>query len=188
VYRFNWRGEAFRESTKQTNKRVAEQIEAAHKTSLAKSEVGIRDRGPAATIRQFVTVDFLPYCRSTFVAKTKTLSYYENGSARLLEYSAVADESLDTITSEKISGYARYRRDAGMKISTVNRELQVPHRIFILAIEWGRWRGRFPKFGRSPAKLIAIVCYPLRKRRRISTALRIWVAMRWRYTSGRYRE
>jgi len=98
-YKFTWNAKAIRESTKQTNKRVAEQIEAAHKTSLAKGEVGIRDRKPAATIRQFANCDFLPFCRSTFVAKVKTLSYYQNGTARLLEYSAVADESLDTITS-----------------------------------------------------------------------------------------
>ena len=52
-YRFTWKGQAIRESTKQTNKRVAEQIESAHKTSLAKGEVGIRDRIPAPTIRQF---------------------------------------------------------------------------------------------------------------------------------------
>jgi hypothetical protein len=31
-YKFIWKGELIRESTKQTNKRVAEQIEAAHKT------------------------------------------------------------------------------------------------------------------------------------------------------------
>ena len=46
-YRFTWRGEPIRESTKQTNRRIAEQIEAAHKTSLAKGEVDIRDRTPA---------------------------------------------------------------------------------------------------------------------------------------------
>src|SRR5580704_862979 len=85
-YRFTWRGEAIRESTKQTNRRVAEQIEAAHKTSLAKGEVGIRDRTPAATIRQFAKNDFLPFCRATFASKPKTLGYYENGTARLLEY------------------------------------------------------------------------------------------------------
>jgi len=75
-YRFVWNGESIRESTKQSNKRTAEQIEAAHKTSLAKGEVGIRDRKPAATIRQFATSDFLPFCRSTFAAKTKTLSMF----------------------------------------------------------------------------------------------------------------
>src|ERR1035441_3546384 len=80
-YKFTWNGEPIRESTKQTNKRVAEQIEAAHKTSLAKGEVGIRDRTVAATVRQFANTDFLPFCRSTFAAKPKTLSYYENGTA-----------------------------------------------------------------------------------------------------------
>jgi len=114
-YRFTWKGDAIRESTRQTNKRVAEQIEAAHKTSLAKGEVGLRDRKPAATIRQFANRDFLPFCRSTFAARRKTLSYYENGIARLLEYPAVADESLDTINSEKIAGYAQRRQYAGMK-------------------------------------------------------------------------
>src|ERR1700729_1498645 len=112
-YKFTWNAEPIRESTKQTNKRVAEQIEAAHKTALAKGEAGIRDRKPAATIRQFAKADFLPFCRSTFAAKIKTLSYYENGTARLLEFPAVADESLDTIPSEAITGYARYRREAG---------------------------------------------------------------------------
>ena len=49
-YKFNWNGEPIRESTKQTNKRIAEQMEAAHKTSLAKGEVGIRDRKPVPTV------------------------------------------------------------------------------------------------------------------------------------------
>ena len=145
-------GEAIRESTKQTNKRVAEQIEAAHKTSLAKGEVGIRDRIPAPTIRQFASRDFLPFCRSTFAAKVKTLSYYENGTARLLEYPAVADESLDTITTEKISGYARRRQDAGMKVSTVNRELQVLRRMFMLAMEWGKVEKVLPRVRMIPGE------------------------------------
>src|ERR1035438_7302997 len=38
-YKFNWNGEPIRESTKQSNKRTAEQMEATHKTSLAKGEV-----------------------------------------------------------------------------------------------------------------------------------------------------
>src|SRR5271168_4859790 len=151
-YRFTWKAEAIRESTKQTNKRVAEQIEAAHKTSLAKGEVGIRDRKPAATIRQFANTDFLPFCRSTFAAKTKTLSYYENGTARLLEYAAIADESLDTITSEKIAGYARRRQDAGMKVATVNRELQVLRRMFALAMEWGKVERVLPRVRMIPGE------------------------------------
>ena len=149
-YRFTWKGEPIRESTKQTNKRIAEQIEAAHKTSLAKGEVGIRDRKPAATIRQFAVRDFLPFCRSTFAAKPKTLSYYENGVARLLEYPAVADESLDTINSEKIAGYARRRQDAGLKVASVNCELQVLRRMFMLAIEWGKVERVLPRVRMIP--------------------------------------
>lgn len=151
-YRFTWKGEAIRESTKQTNKRVAEQIEAAHKTSLAKGEVGIRDRQPAATIRQFAKRDFLPFCRSTFAAKAKTLSYYENGAARLLEFPTLADESLDTITTEKIAGYARRRQDAGMKVATVNRELQVLRRMFALAAEWGKVDRALPRVRMIPGE------------------------------------
>src|SRR5579862_4262263 len=138
--------------TRQTNKRVAEQIESAHKTSLAKGEVGIRHRKAAATIRQFAVSDFLPFCRSTFVPKPKTLGYYENGTARLLEYSAVADESLDTITNEKIAGYARHRQDAGMKVSTVNRELQALRRMFALATEWGKVERVLPRVRMIPGE------------------------------------
>jgi integrase len=151
-YRFTWKGEPIRESTKQSNKRVAEQIEAAHKTSLAKGEVGIRDRKPAATIRQFANMDFLPFCRSTFAAKIKTLAYYENGAARIMEYAAVADESLDAITGEKIAGYARRRLDADMKVSTVNRELQVLRRMFALAMEWGKVERVLPKVRMIPGE------------------------------------
>jgi len=156
-YKFTWKGEPIRESTKQTNKRVAEQIEAAHKTSLAKGEVGIRDRTPAPTIRQFARNDFLRFCRATFAAKLKTLGYYENGTARLLEYAAVADESLDTVTNEKIAGYARRRQDMGMQVSTVNRELQVLRRMFSLARwSWEKLSEFFLVCGCFPAKRIAI--------------------------------
>ena len=52
-YKFNWYGELIRESTKQSNKRVAEQIEAARKTSLAKGEVGIKEKPPSPTLAEF---------------------------------------------------------------------------------------------------------------------------------------
>jgi len=151
-YKFTWKGEPIRESTKQTNKRVAEQIEAAHKTSLAKGEVGIRDREPAPTLRDFANCDFLPYCRSNFVAKKNTLGYYENGAARLLEYSRLSRERLDCIKSEMIAGYARHRLDAGLKIASVNRELQVLRRMFALAAEWGKVEKALPKVRMIPGE------------------------------------
>ena len=45
-YKFTWRGEAFRETTRQKNANVAREMEAAHRTSLAKGEVGIREKKP----------------------------------------------------------------------------------------------------------------------------------------------
>jgi hypothetical protein len=44
-----------RESTKQGNDKVARQMEAAHRTSLAKGEVGLRDRKVIPTLQQFCT-------------------------------------------------------------------------------------------------------------------------------------
>jgi integrase len=151
-YRFTWNGRAIRESTKQTNKRVAEQIEAAHKTSLAKGEAGIRDHRAAPTLEEFAKGDFLPFCRSTFAAKPKTLSYYENGIARLVEYGLLANARLDAVTTEKISGYIRRRQDTGLKVSSVNRELQVLRRMFALAIEWGKVDKMLPRVRMVPGE------------------------------------
>ena len=50
---FPRRIERIKESTKQGNKRVAEQMEAARKTQLAEGEVGIEDRKPIPTLREF---------------------------------------------------------------------------------------------------------------------------------------
>jgi integrase len=137
-YRFTWKGKAIRESTKQTNKRVAEQIEAAHKTSLAKGEVGIRDRKPTQTLREFAVDDFLPFVSSTFAARSKTKAYYQYGVKSLLGYNKLADEQLDTITSETIAGFVAKRKQDELQIASINRELQVLRRMFHLAQEWGK--------------------------------------------------
>ena len=76
-YKFTWNGDPIRESTKQTNKRVAEQMEAAHKAALAKGEVGIRERKPVPTLSEFAQQEFLPIIESRFMNKPKTLEYYK---------------------------------------------------------------------------------------------------------------
>src|SRR5215469_8558245 len=52
-YKFMWKGELIRESTKQGNDKVARQMEAAHRTSLAKGEVGIREKKVIHTLKAF---------------------------------------------------------------------------------------------------------------------------------------
>jgi hypothetical protein len=101
-YKFNWNGEQIRESTKQTNKRVAEQMEAAHRTALAKGEVGIRNKKPVPTLADFAKRDFLPFVESTSGAKFKTVEYYRNGVKNLLGCPALATLRLDAITAENV--------------------------------------------------------------------------------------
>jgi integrase len=157
-FKFNWDGVQIRESTKQTNKRVAEQMEAARRTALAKGEVGIRDREPVLTLRQFAEQHFLPFVRSTFAAELKTLSYYENGVKKLLGFDRLAGERLNLITTDRISEYSAMRqackgkRGRPLAVASLNRELQVLRRMFHLAEEWNRVEKSLPNVKMLPGE------------------------------------
>jgi site-specific recombinase XerD len=144
-YKFNWNGELIRESTRQSNKRIAEQMESAHRTSLAKGLVGIRDPKRVPTLAEFAEKDFLPFVKSTFAAKIKTQKYYEYGVRSLRAYDKLANLPLDAITTDVIAGYVYTRRAAGLEISSINRELQALRRMFFLAQEWGRVEKALPR-------------------------------------------
>ena len=151
-YKFTWRGELVRESTKQTNKRVAEQMQAARRAALAKGEVGIRDRRPVPTLREFATNQFFPYVEATFTAKPKTVSYYDHGVKALLRNQKLAEARLDAITGADISAFAGIQRQAGLQISTINRQLQVLRRMFHLAMEWATTEKALPKVRMLPGE------------------------------------
>jgi integrase len=136
-FKFTWRGDPIRETTKQNNKRVAEQIEAARRAALAKGEVGIRDRKPCPTLKEFADGRFLPHVRAQFASKRRTLVYYAHGVATLLAHPALAGARLEEIKPEMLSGFVSKQRDAGYKVSTTNRHLQVLRRMLKLAMEWG---------------------------------------------------
>lgn len=141
-----------RESTKQSNKRVAEQMEAAHKGSLAKGEVGIRDKAPVPTLKDFVEKDFKPYVESRFLNKPKTLEYYRAGMKNLSAYPPLAGCTLDKITTDKTAGFAAKRREAGLAVSSVNRQLEVLRRLLKLATEWGKVEKVLPKVEMLPGE------------------------------------
>lgn len=157
-YKFIWNGEPIRESTKQTNKRVAEQLEAAHRTALAKGEVGIRDKKPVPTLAEFAERDFVPFVRSTFAGKVKTRLYYENGVRNLLAFDKLANERLDAITTERVSEYVAKRQAAKgkhgghLQLASVNRELQVLRRMFHLAQEWSKVEKALPRVKMLPGE------------------------------------
>jgi integrase len=151
-YQFVWRGERIRESTKQGNKAVARQMEAAHRTSLAKAEVGIRDCTPVPTLKEFADADFLPFIESRFADKPKTLEYYRNGLKNITRYPPLAGATLDTITADKIAGFVAARRESGLEVSSINRQLEVLRRALKLAMEWGKVEKALPKVEMLPGE------------------------------------
>jgi site-specific recombinase XerD len=160
-YRFTWKGDVIEESTGQSNKEVARQMEAAHRTALAKGEVGIRERKPTTTLAEFAKRNFLPHVRTTFAAKPKTREYYENGVRNLLAFERLANRNLDgdELTNERIAEYVASRQAVKRKhgrhlqIATLNRELMVLRRMFHLAEEWDKVTGRpLPKVRLLPGE------------------------------------
>lgn len=136
-YKFVWQGRMVRESTKQTNDKVARTMESAHRTSLAKGEVGIREKEAAPTLVEFMRKKFEPWTEATFREKPRTRIWYRGGCRRLSEFSLLAKTTLDEVTSDKIRAYIGKRQADGLNVTSINRELQVLRRILHLAVEWG---------------------------------------------------
>jgi hypothetical protein len=61
-----WQGKLVRESTKQGNDKVARQMEAAHRTSVAEGEVGIGEKKSIPTLKEFCEQRFEPWAKATF--------------------------------------------------------------------------------------------------------------------------
>jgi integrase len=144
-YKFTWNGELIRESTKVTNKRIAETMEAAHRTSLAKGEVGIRDRKPAPTLADFADNDFLGFVRTTSAGKPNTVRFYENSVKNLKADGRLSGLRMDAITSGNIADYVAKRKAGDVEVSTVNRDLATLRRMFHLAQEWGKVEKLLPR-------------------------------------------
>lgn len=140
-YKFSYRGELIRESTRQRNKRVAEQIEAAHKTGLAKGEVGIRDRKPVPTLAGFAP-RFVETIETQCAEKPATISFYKAKVDCLLKYPPLASATLDAIDESMIDAYKQKRsrqtsrRGKPYSVASVNRELATLRRLLRLAHEW----------------------------------------------------
>lgn len=137
-YRFMWQGSLVRESTKQGNDKIARQMESAHRTSLAKGEVGIREPKIVPTLKEFCTARVEPWARGTFeTACPKNWTWYRTGIRVLAGYKPLADARLNEITGELASDFSAYRLREGMQVSTPNNSLRVLRRVLSLAVEWG---------------------------------------------------
>jgi integrase len=135
-YKFMWKGQLVRESTKQGNDKVARQMEAAHRTSLAKGEVGIRERKPVPTVAEFCKKRFEPWCESVTTLKTWR-DFYRVGLLAIKEYAPLANLTLDCIGSERIADFASHQQARGLQVSSVNSSLRILRRVLRVAVEWG---------------------------------------------------
>jgi integrase len=133
-YHFVFNGKHIQESTKLGNPRTARQMEAAHKTALAKGEVGFREH-KAISLRDFLRHDFQPYVEAQFQeAKPNTLRYYQYG-AETLQGCFLAELNISEITDQHAGQYAAKR--AALSPSTINCGLRTLRRALSLANQWG---------------------------------------------------
>src|SRR3954464_15241086 len=97
-YKCTFNGVAIRESTRQTNQHVARQMEAAHRSSLAKGEVGIREKKVVPTLKNFCRERIEPWAKSTFEkASPKTWLWYGFGVDSLKKSKTLANLKLNEI-------------------------------------------------------------------------------------------
>jgi integrase len=129
-------GEHVQKNTKQGNPRTARQIEAAHRTALAKDEVGITERKAVPTLKAFAQ-DFINGIEVRNADKPETIRFYKGKLARLLAYEPLASARLDRIDEPEIETYIQHRF-AQVSATTVNRELATLRRLLNLAKEWKR--------------------------------------------------
>jgi integrase len=149
-YRFMWKGQLVRESTKQGNDKVARQMEAAHRTSLAKGEVGIRDKKTVPMLVEFCEKRFEPWIESTTARKT-WLDFYRVGLRAIKGYRPLASLRLDEVTGELAVAFAGYRQAQGLQVSSINSSLRVLRRVLRVACDWGEISG-VPKIKMLPGE------------------------------------
>jgi integrase len=150
-YKFMWQGRTVRESTKQGNDKVARQMEAAHKTSLAKGEVGIREKRAVPTLKEFCDTRIEPWAKASFERTcVNNWFWFRAGIRRLRACESLAKAKLDEITNEKLAGFAAHEQTRlqnrgrskdeekrGLAVSSINSSIRVLRRVMSLAAEWG---------------------------------------------------
>src|SRR5712692_10353510 len=107
-YHFLWNSQHIQRSTKQGNPRVARQIEAAHKTALAKGEVGIVERKPAPSLKDFAQ-RFIDAIQVRCAEKPATVAFYAEKLSHLLGFEPLASARLDKIDEALIESYVQHR-------------------------------------------------------------------------------
>jgi len=133
--KFQFKGETIHKCTRATDAKTARSIEATLRSELAKGNWGILELKPAPTLAEFLKKDFLPFTRTRFASKAKTLAYYQYGVDRLCT-SDLAKFRITEITGKDATQFAA--RYASFSASTINCGLRTLRRALNLAFEWGK--------------------------------------------------
>ena len=138
-FKFSFNGKLYQRPAKVRNRREAEKIEAAFRTMLAHGEVGIEDREPAPTLREF-SQPFIDFVQTRHANKPETVRFYTSRLKRLLEWETLRETRLDRIDESLIERYIMLRRKK-VQVVAVNRELATLRRILHIAAEWKLIKG-----------------------------------------------
>jgi len=130
-----WRGKLIRESTHQTNDKIARNQESAHRTRLSNGEVGIREKKPTMILSEFLKKEFIPYVESRHATMQGTLDYYRDGANMVLKCDW-AGQKLNEISDQHAQRFAA--KLAKLSASRVNCGLRSLRRALNLAYEWGK--------------------------------------------------
>jgi integrase len=169
-FHFWWKGTHVQRSTRQGNPRVARQLEAARKTALAKGEVGIEEKQPAPTLKDF-SQRFVDYVQTRNAEKPRTVAFYAQQMARLLDFDPLASARLDAIDEGLIERFVQWRSQQASRAganrsckrksaakprkaisaATVNRSLATLRKLLRLTHEW-RLISRVPRVRLLPGE------------------------------------
>ncbi len=161
-YSFIFKGRRYRKSAHTGNATVARQIEAAHRTQLAKGEAGIFEKAPVPTFREFAP-RFEAAIETMCQDKPATVTFYKERMRRLLDFAPLASRPLDAIDEELIEALKRRRTQQvsrlgrPLSVASINRELATLRRLLHVAQEW-KLIDRLPKIrlfrGEEPREFV----------------------------------
>lgn len=143
-YDFEYKKKRFQGSTAQTNKNKAKLYEAKVRADAAMEERGLAPPRTAPMLSDFLENRFLDHVRQHNSSKPRTVAFYEEKTARLLEYNEFKNARLDEADEDRISKYTAWRAsqpkrrngEGTISNASINRELATLRKALALALEW----------------------------------------------------
>jgi site-specific recombinase XerD len=132
-YDFVHKGRRIQRSTRQGNRRIAEQLEAVDRSRLSLTDAGITERAPAPLLSDF-SKQFLADVEKD--RHPRTVRRYRVSLVSLEKW--LGSKRLNEISAESISQYKMKRLELGRAAATVNRDLACLRRILGMAVRLDR--------------------------------------------------